>query len=483
MCSCDGECKGHLETKGSHDIDEMGDIDVIGDMDAMCDVKNFGDRIDDAEAIDDDADNYETDDSDADSDNEYDSDVDSDIENHGDIELYDCSGSPAKEHTLREDERVIPKFPLYCISRDGKRLIRLDNSHILSRCKSGRYWRSKVQLSKGSLVYKWRSIHSLVMQAYGPVCPEDGVVYTIDHINRDFKDNSIENLRWATNKEQRANRNETSEHKGKWRPVIALNIETGDKHTYDSITKAAQELEPSLKLQNVINQIWCSLNSDGVKVVYGHTFKYDVPETGEVRSIPPTIMNGLTGYSASEKGYIINPKGRIKTGKTNHHGYVMINIGPRGSSKPYGVNRLVNAAFDPQLSYGDLIANHIDGNRQNNLKTNLEWTTLSGNSEHAARTGLIACKKVQQFSITGEPLTVYRGIREAGRSIKNADGTLKKDAFKGISACCRGKVYTAWNCVWAHVDTVSDAATDSEEYMKCARDYGQLHKPASKRKR
>ena len=52
--------------------------------------------------------------------------------------------------------------------------------------------------------HKNYAVHQLVMNFFGP--PKPGPEYIIDHINRDYLDNRIENLRWATLKENSNNR-------------------------------------------------------------------------------------------------------------------------------------------------------------------------------------------------------------------------------------------------------------------------------------
>lgn len=65
-----------------------------------------------------------------------------------------------------------------------------------------------VTLSKGSSQKSYR-VHTLVVEAFLGPKPAGGD-YTVDHINRDKKDNRVENLRWATRFEQAANRADTS---------------------------------------------------------------------------------------------------------------------------------------------------------------------------------------------------------------------------------------------------------------------------------
>jgi hypothetical protein len=51
------------------------------------------------------------------------------------------------------------------------------------------------------------------------------------------------------------------------------------------------------------------------------------------------------------------------------------------------VHVLVARAFCKKLE-NDRVVNHIDGNKQNNKSSNLEWCTHSHNSQHAVDTGL-----------------------------------------------------------------------------------------------
>ena len=53
------------------------------------------------------------------------------------------------------------------------------------------------------------------------------------------------------------------------------------------------------------------------------------------------------------------------------------------------VHRLLMLAFvDVPYNAEELVVNHIDGNKHNNILSNLEWVTESENVRHAMRTGL-----------------------------------------------------------------------------------------------
>ena len=72
---------------------------------------------------------------------------------------------------------------------------------------------------------------------------------------------------------------------------------------------------------------------------------------------------------------------------TDKYGYKTVAIYKNGKGKLKKVHRLVCEAFLPEYS-NSLQVNHIDGNKKNNVYTNLEMCTASENNLHALRTGL-----------------------------------------------------------------------------------------------
>ena len=59
-----------------------------------------------------------------------------------------------------------------------------------------------------------------------------------------------------------------------------------------------------------------------------------------------------------------------------------------GVPKGFLVHRLVCLSFNPNPD-GKTEVNHIDGDRENNQSSNLEWCTRSENMKHAHKSGLI----------------------------------------------------------------------------------------------
>lgn len=94
-------------------------------------------------------------------------------------------------------------------------------------------------------------------------------------------------------------------------------------------------------------------------------------------------------------GYMISNTGQVYSWKTetllrprpSGWGYLQVMFWQESRSHTKSIHLLVAHAFVPGWDY-TLEPNHIDGNKQNNHDTNLEWVTKRENNIHALTAGL-----------------------------------------------------------------------------------------------
>lgn len=89
-------------------------------------------------------------------------------------------------------------------------------------------------------------------------------------------------------------------------------------------------------------------------------------------------------YLVSDEGYVLGKHGRPLKSSINPHGYSIINISINGVAKGLSVHRAIMMTFCPEGKVDDTYqVNHIDGNKQNNKLSNLEWVTPKENARHS----------------------------------------------------------------------------------------------------
>lgn len=99
-------------------------------------------------------------------------------------------------------------------------------------------------------------------------------------------------------------------------------------------------------------------------------------------------IEGYTNYLVTEKGEVYSKhRKRFLKPDVNVDGYLIATLSKEGKTRKFRIHRLVAEAFIENPEDCPVV-NHKDGDKQNNHKDNLEWTTVSGNTKHAFDTGL-----------------------------------------------------------------------------------------------
>lgn len=142
---------------------------------------------------------------------------------------------------------------------------------------------------------------------------------------------------------------------------------------------------------------------------------YQISTCGRVKS-----FRRCTKYHCSDE-YFLAPH-------TMKNGYMQVTLYSRNKAKrKFLIHRLVADAFLPNPNALPQI-NHKDENKQNNHVENLEWCTAEYNNAYGTaklRSVDTKSRPVEQITIDGKVLAVYRSTRIAAELLGIKRGTLK----------------------------------------------------------
>ena len=165
------------------------------------------------------------------------------------------------------------------------------------------------------------------------------------------------------------------------------------------------------------------------------------------------VWADIIGY---EGLYQVSNLGRVKSLTRNKciavhntsNGYLQVHLYKETKPKYLYIHRLVAETFCDGKSSINTEVNHIDGNRTNNLSSNLEWCTRSQNHKtniYIARQKAAKAKKsisVKQYDMSGNFIREYSTLHDA----EKFSGAYRKD----INSCCKGLFKTAGGYVWQY---------------------------------
>lgn len=160
-----------------------------------------------------------------------------------------------------------------------------------------------------------------------------------------------------------------------------------------------------------------------------------------------SLFTPVKGY---EDYYLINEDGdvysiRSKRLLTSHykHRYWQYEFNVNGKVTYPQKHRLVALTFIPNPDNKPYV-NHIDGNRNNNHVSNLEWCTAKENTAHARRVGLITDDEYVEYTLLNSNKEVLysafrykKFLQKTGMSdgvlyrSKNTNKPISRGKFKG----------------------------------------------------
>lgn len=155
--------------------------------------------------------------------------------------------------------------------------------------------------------------------------------------------------------------------------------------------------------------------------------QYQVSNLGRVKSLSHAYTR-VDGVSGIRKEKILSTK------RTNKLAYINVVLkADDGITHNLVIHKLVAEAFLLRDTPDKNVVNHKDGNKHNNIVTNLEWVTTGENNRHAYRNGLKQCttrKKCRMIKPSGA-ISEYNSIKAMGIAEGIPVGTLS-------SALCTG---------------------------------------------
>ena len=158
-------------------------------------------------------------------------------------------------------------------------------------------------------------------------------------------------------------------------------------------------------------------------------------------------INGYEDYFITESGNVfLYKRGFLEPLSPEiNNGYRRVHLARDGKQKHFKISILVAKHFCPNPEKKPIV-NHKDGNKLNDKYYNLEWSTVSENTQHAYEMGLAKNDSgfddsqsipINMFKNDGTFVRTFGSIREAvretGFTLGHIHGILRRNAKKGTN--------------------------------------------------
>lgn len=177
------------------------------------------------------------------------------------------------------------------------------------------------------------------------------------------------------------------------------------------------------------------------KDIPGYEGYYQASNYGRIKSLA-RIIKGKANGTRVLKEKILKPDRYKKTQ------YQAVRLSRNGETKHMLVSHLIYLTFKGPIPSG-MIVNHINedptDNRPENLnvmfqKDNLNWGTRNKRIGQKLKNNRVCSKEIIQYSLDGSFISKWPSQKEILRVLGFANSN--------ISACCKGKLKTAYGFIW-----------------------------------
>ena len=272
---------------------------------------------------------------------------------------------------------------------------------------------------------KTPKVHTLVALAHINKPPGADDTWTVDHIASNGKlDNRLDNLRWASKKQQNENRSEWSRIQIDSCPVVGICKTTGTVVKFESASSA--EVLPGVYRINVTSCLTGKLKTCGGYVWSTPDILPDFPgETWKLWNETPqyNVYVSDKGRFAYEfvHGYVkkLSPEHRSTDRSKDEDRYPTISK----DAKEYKFHNVVYECFVGPIPEG-MIVHHRDNDKQNARLDNLELVTKSQNSLYARADGRYDDTKTARKSVMVDGVA-YTSCYDASKNVGESAGCIR----------------------------------------------------------